>query len=215
MEPIPDDPGRHGAVGIVLRRGRMLVIRRARHVVAPLVYCFPGGGIEGDESEEEALVREFREEVGVTLRPVRRLWECVTPWKVHLAWWLGAVEADAVPVANPRPKWLRSIGSRRKRWPSCPICWRAIGGSSTCWPAGKSPSSRSTAEGGWVARPRRSEGRASAGWHLPERSEGRAPAVRHALRSSGRATQTRSALWQPLTAAAVLPGAASRHHSGD
>jgi 8-oxo-dGTP pyrophosphatase MutT (NUDIX family) len=102
MEPIPDDPGRRGAVGIVLRRGRMLVIRRARHVVAPLVYCFPGGGIEGDESEEEALVREFREEVGVTLRPVRRLWECVTPWKVHLAWWLGAVEADAVPVANPR-----------------------------------------------------------------------------------------------------------------
>jgi 8-oxo-dGTP pyrophosphatase MutT (NUDIX family) len=102
MEPIPDDPGRRGAVGIVVRRGRMLVIRRARHVVAPLVYCFPGGGIEGDESEEEALVREFREEVGVTVRPVRRLWECVTPWKVHLAWWLGAVEPDAVPLANPR-----------------------------------------------------------------------------------------------------------------
>ena len=102
MEKIPDDPGRRGAVAVVVRHRRMLVIRRARTVVAPLVYCFPGGGIEGDESEEEALIREFREEVGVTLRPLRRLWQCVTPWKVELAWWLGALDPDAVPVANPR-----------------------------------------------------------------------------------------------------------------
>jgi len=80
----------------------MLVIRRSRTVVAPLVYCFPGGGIEGDESEEEALVREFHEEVGARLRPVRRLWECVTAWKVQLAWWLGELAPEAVPVANPR-----------------------------------------------------------------------------------------------------------------
>jgi 8-oxo-dGTP diphosphatase len=102
MEPIPDDPGRRGAVAIVMRDGRMLVIRRSRSVVAPLVYCFPGGGIEDGESEAETLVREFREEVGVGIRPVRRLWECITSWKVHLAWWLGELERDAVPVANPR-----------------------------------------------------------------------------------------------------------------
>ena len=98
---IPDDPGRRGAVGIVVRDGRLLVIRRARGVVAPLVYCFPGGGIEGEESEEEALVREFREEVGLMIRPVRRLWQCVTAWKVHLSVWLGMIEPGAVPVANP------------------------------------------------------------------------------------------------------------------
>ena len=87
---------------MVLRNGRMLVIRRARSVVAPLVYCFPGGGIEAGESEEEALVREFREEVGVECRPLRRLWRCVTPWKVDLAWWFGELAAGAVPTANPR-----------------------------------------------------------------------------------------------------------------
>ena len=102
MTSIPDDPGRRGAVAVVVRDGRMLVIRRARTVVAPLVYCFPGGGIEGDESEEEALVRELREEVGLKLRPVRRLWTCVTAWKVELAWWLGQIEPDATPVANPQ-----------------------------------------------------------------------------------------------------------------
>jgi 8-oxo-dGTP pyrophosphatase MutT (NUDIX family) len=102
METIPDDPGRRGAVGVVVRNGRMLVIRRSRTVVAPLVYCFPGGGIEGDESEETALIREFREEVQLAVRPLRRLWECTTAWKVHLAWWLGEVDDAAVPVANPR-----------------------------------------------------------------------------------------------------------------
>jgi 8-oxo-dGTP pyrophosphatase MutT (NUDIX family) len=102
MEKIPDDPGRRGAVAIALREGRMLVIRRSKHVVAPLVYCFPGGGIEAGESEEEALVRECREEVGVTLAPIRRLWECTTAWKVHLAWWLAEITPDAQPTPNPR-----------------------------------------------------------------------------------------------------------------
>ena len=98
---IPDDPGRRGAVVIVVREGRMLVIRRSRRVVAPLTYCFPGGGIHPGESEEEALVREVREELGVTVRPVRRLWRCTTDWKVELAWWLGELEPDAEPAANP------------------------------------------------------------------------------------------------------------------
>ena len=102
MKPIPDDPGKRGAVGVIVREGRMLVIRRARTVVAPLVYCFPGGGIEGDESEVEALIREFDEEVGLAIRPIQRLWHCVTPWKVSLAWWLAETDPQAVPVANPQ-----------------------------------------------------------------------------------------------------------------
>jgi len=101
MQEIPDDPGRRGAVAIVVRDERMLVIRRSRSVVAPLTYCFPGGGIEGDETEPQALIREFREEIGVTVQPVRRIWRNVTPWKVQLAWWLGALEPDAQPVPNP------------------------------------------------------------------------------------------------------------------
>jgi len=99
---IPDDPGRRGVVGVVLRDGRMLVIRRSRSVVAPLVYCFPGGGIEAGESEEEALVREFREEIGVAVRPVRRLWQCVTAWKADLAWWLAEMPPGATPTLNPQ-----------------------------------------------------------------------------------------------------------------
>jgi 8-oxo-dGTP diphosphatase len=102
MEKIPETPGRRGAVAIVVRDGRMLVIRRSRHVIAPLVYCFPGGGIENDETEEAAVVREVFEEVGVTIEPRRRLWECVTAWKVHLAWWLADMAPTEVPQPDPR-----------------------------------------------------------------------------------------------------------------
>ena len=79
----------------------MLVIRRSRTVVAPGALCFPGGGIEPNESEQEAIVREFREEIGVTVRPVRPIWRCVTPWKVRLSWWTAEMDADAVPVPDP------------------------------------------------------------------------------------------------------------------
>jgi len=102
MHEIPDDPGRRGAVAICRREdGRMLVIRRARGVVAPGAYCFPGGGIEDGESEQDALRREFREEINVGVRPLRRIWQSRTPWKVELSWWLAELEPGAVPVPNP------------------------------------------------------------------------------------------------------------------
>jgi 8-oxo-dGTP pyrophosphatase MutT (NUDIX family) len=94
--------GRRGAVAVILRDGRFLVIRRSATVVAPGAYCFPGGAIEGAETEEAALVREIHEELGVPVQPVRRLWRSCTPWGVELAWWLATLELSAQPVPNPR-----------------------------------------------------------------------------------------------------------------
>ncbi|NUQ62193.1 MAG: NUDIX domain-containing protein [Pirellulales bacterium] len=91
---------RRGAVGVVVRAGKLLVIRRSQFVVAPGRYCFPGGAIEAAESEEEALVREIREELNVEIRPQRRIWRSVTPWNVELAWWLGQLADGAEPVPN-------------------------------------------------------------------------------------------------------------------
>ncbi len=92
--------GKRGAVAVIVRDGRLLVIRRSRFVVAPRTFCFPGGAIEGDESEQEALVREVREELGVTILAERPVWRSVTPWHVQLAWWLGRLEPDARIAAN-------------------------------------------------------------------------------------------------------------------
>lgn len=93
---IPDDPGRRGVVGVAVRDGRFLVICRSKEVVAPGMYCFPGGGIEGRETEPQALAREFREEIGVEAVPLRRIWQCLTAWQVSLSWWQVSLAAGAV-----------------------------------------------------------------------------------------------------------------------
>ena len=93
-------PARRGVVAVIVDRDRLLVIRRSRHVVAPGAYCFPGGGIESGETESAALVREIQEELGVCIRPLRALWQSVTPWNVHLTWWLAAVSDDCVILPN-------------------------------------------------------------------------------------------------------------------
>ena len=90
-----------GAVAVIVRQECLLVIRRAAGIAAAGKYCFPGGGIEANETEEEALVRELREELSAPVKPVRRLWRSTTPWGVDLAWWLAELEERAELVPNP------------------------------------------------------------------------------------------------------------------
>lgn len=97
----PENVLRHGVVAVVIRGERFLVIRRSRHVRAPLMHCFPGGAIEAGEDEPAAVRRELREELAVEAWPQRLIWRSVTPWNVALAWWLTEIEAAAEPVSNP------------------------------------------------------------------------------------------------------------------
>lgn len=92
---------RYGVVGVIADSERYLVIRRSQSVLAPGKICFPGGGIEPGEMPQEALVREFQEELGVQVRPIRCDWECVTPWDIHLQWWIAELEPNQTLVPNP------------------------------------------------------------------------------------------------------------------
>lgn len=92
---------RRGAVAVVERRGKLLVIRRSLHVAAPGAYCFPGGGIEPGEDEPAALRRELLEELGAEVSPVRRLWSSVTEWGVELHWWRAELTPEARLTPNP------------------------------------------------------------------------------------------------------------------
>jgi 8-oxo-dGTP diphosphatase len=94
-------PRRRGVVAVVYRPPRFLVIRRSIRVAAPGAYCFPGGAIEPGEDEPAALVRELHEELAAVVKPVRRLWESVTPWNVHLAWWRAELAEPTNFAPNP------------------------------------------------------------------------------------------------------------------
>jgi (d)CTP diphosphatase len=97
-----------GIVVVVQRGGRFLTIRRAAGVVVPGAWCFVGGAIETGETEEQAVVREFREEVGGRVRPLHRVWEYVRPdGKLRLFWWRvelldDELQANAAEVAELR-----------------------------------------------------------------------------------------------------------------
>lgn len=97
---------KRGVVGVIAEEGRLLVIRRAQAVIAPGKLCFPGGAIEPGETETEALIRELHEELGIAVRPVRRVWENVTARGVTLAWWL--VERDG-QACVPNPHEVESV----------------------------------------------------------------------------------------------------------
>jgi 8-oxo-dGTP diphosphatase len=90
-----------GVAAVVYRDGKFLLIRRSQQVRSPGKFCFPGGSIEPGETEEQAVVREFAEELNATVAPVRRLWQSVTVTKVSLAWWLVEVAGDQAFIPNP------------------------------------------------------------------------------------------------------------------
>jgi 8-oxo-dGTP diphosphatase len=59
--------------GAVLRDGRLLAARRSAPPELAGRWELPGGKVEPGESEEEALVRELREELGIHVVPLRRI----------------------------------------------------------------------------------------------------------------------------------------------
>ena len=77
-----------GAVVSVIFDGeRFLTIKRSQEVKAPGAIGFAGGGVEPDETQADAIVREMQEELGVEVTPVKQVWTCHTPRGVELNFW--------------------------------------------------------------------------------------------------------------------------------
>ena len=73
------------AVAVIVRGQRLLVIRRAASVVGRANTASRGAESKTPRAKSKRRVRELREELGGTVRPVRRLWQSVTPcaWRWH------------------------------------------------------------------------------------------------------------------------------------
>ena len=52
-------------VARIERGGRYLITQRMPHAVLPLLWEFPGGRVEEGEKDEDALVRELKENLGI------------------------------------------------------------------------------------------------------------------------------------------------------
>lgn len=56
------------AYGILVREGRVLLVRSSSPQFDPPLWWLPGGGIDFAESPVAALLREFREETGLAIK---------------------------------------------------------------------------------------------------------------------------------------------------
>lgn len=99
---------REGVVAVVRRDGRYLMIRRAAGILAGGAWCFVGGGIEPSETEQQAVAREFGEEMGGRVTPIRKVWEWRRPdGRLRLHWWLCRLEAAPL---QPNPEEVQDHG---------------------------------------------------------------------------------------------------------
>lgn len=76
MTETTDQPGISAA--IIVDGGRVLMVRR-RIKEGELMWQFPAGAIEDEETAEDAAVRETEEETGLTVEAVKLLGERVHP----------------------------------------------------------------------------------------------------------------------------------------
>ena len=53
--------------GLIFRDGRLLACQRHEKSAFPLKWEFPGGKVEGGESDADALRRELKEELGISV----------------------------------------------------------------------------------------------------------------------------------------------------
>lgn len=126
----------HGAIAVIERQGRLLVIRRAEGIRAAGWWCFPGGAIEPGESAEQALVREVREELGLEVRPLEQLWEWERPdGQLVLHWWRAELTTDDCewqlhPGEVAEARWVTPQQLRELR----PVIENNLEFLRVCWP---------------------------------------------------------------------------------
>ncbi|WP_406205709.1 MULTISPECIES: NUDIX domain-containing protein [unclassified Streptomyces] len=90
---------REAIVAVLLRADRVLAIRRGPAVARPGYWQPLSGRIEPGETQREAVVREVREEVGLAVVPLAKVWESETDdGRFRLHWWTANAETgDIVP----------------------------------------------------------------------------------------------------------------------
>ena len=91
-------------------QGRVLIAQRPRGKHMAGRWEFPGGKVDGAESERVALVRELREELGIEVtaaRPLMRLQHAYEDRAVELSLWVIERYAGAPSSLDAQPlKWV-------------------------------------------------------------------------------------------------------------
>jgi len=88
------------AVAVVIKRGdKFLLIKRGKKGEAEDYWCPITGAVEDGETQKEAVKREAREEMGITVKPIKKVWQCYTEDREYLLhWWFVRLVNDKIKV---------------------------------------------------------------------------------------------------------------------
>ena len=97
-------------VAVITNGDKVLLIQRAPSVWGGGYWAPVSGEVEPGESQQAAVAREAKEEVGLTVRPVRKVWENISSrGTFRLHWWLAEYVAGEL-MLNKRKvseaRWL-------------------------------------------------------------------------------------------------------------
>jgi 8-oxo-dGTP diphosphatase len=86
-------------IAVITKGEKVLLIQRAPNIRGGGRWAPVSGEVEPGESQEAAVAREAMEEVGLTVRAVRKVWENVsTRGTFRLHWWMAEyVGGELVP----------------------------------------------------------------------------------------------------------------------
>jgi NADH pyrophosphatase NudC (nudix superfamily) len=97
-------------IAVITNAEKILFIQRAPSIRGGGHWAPVSGEVEPGESQEAAVAREAMEEVGLTVRPIRKVWENVsTRGTFRLHWWMaeyvgGELALNPAEVSDAR--WL-------------------------------------------------------------------------------------------------------------
>ena len=103
------EPTLLGVIGVLRdEAARVLLVQRSQRVTHPGLWCFPGGHVEPDESLEDAVSRELREELDIEVLAERHLGFVSVPSSQYrlevftVMWISGEVRPNPAEVADAR-----------------------------------------------------------------------------------------------------------------
>ena len=95
---------RLASVGIIQRKGKVLLTKRSNVVVEKNKWCLPGGNIKKWETAKNAAIREIREETGFNVKKIKFLFyhdEFVKKLNLHVLVLVFSVEVEG----KEKPNW--------------------------------------------------------------------------------------------------------------
>lgn len=105
------------SAAVIWRGDRFLICQRPEHKEYPLQWEFPGGKVKSGETAEECIVRECREEFGVTLRPFGEFFDTVQEQPermVHIHFFSADIICGEVtPLEHKAVAWVTTSEVKR------------------------------------------------------------------------------------------------------